>query len=166
MKYESIKDGTKGSGIIVNDNHCSTHSRSLKPTEMTRNVTLFHAARKVPTLILKSLISSVIFQFLPPATKLGQGNIFRSVCQEFCPQGGLPHCMLGYTQTTPPPTPEPEAGTPRPDQTPSTVHAGRYGQQAGGTHPTGMQSCCKLIYEGFYLLQILLFTFTFYEIGP
>ena len=25
--------------------------------------------------------------FLPPATKLGQGNIFRSVCQEFCPQG-------------------------------------------------------------------------------
>ena len=25
---------------------------------------------------------------LPAATKLGQGNIFRSVCQEFCPQGG------------------------------------------------------------------------------
>ena len=27
-------------------------------------------------------------RFLPPATKLGQGNIFRSVCQEFCPRGG------------------------------------------------------------------------------
>ena len=26
--------------------------------------------------------------FLPPATKLGQGNIFSSVCQEFCPWGG------------------------------------------------------------------------------
>ena len=26
--------------------------------------------------------------FLPPATKLGQGNIFRSMCQQFCPQGG------------------------------------------------------------------------------
>ena len=26
---------------------------------------------------------------LPPATKLGQGNIFRSVCQELCSQGGL-----------------------------------------------------------------------------
>ena len=26
--------------------------------------------------------------FLEPVTKLGQGNIFRSVCQEFCPQGG------------------------------------------------------------------------------
>ena len=25
--------------------------------------------------------------FLPPATKFGQGNIFRSVCQEFCPRG-------------------------------------------------------------------------------
>ena len=24
---------------------------------------------------------------------------------------------------------------------PLAVHAGRYGQQAGGTHPTGMQSC-------------------------
>ena len=27
--------------------------------------------------------------FLPPATKLGQGNIFRSVCQEFCPGGAF-----------------------------------------------------------------------------
>ena len=26
-------------------------------------------------------------RFLLPVTKLGQGNIFRSVCQEFCPQG-------------------------------------------------------------------------------
>ena len=26
--------------------------------------------------------------YLPPVTKLGQGNIFRSACQEFCPQGG------------------------------------------------------------------------------
>ena len=28
--------------------------------------------------------------------------------------------------------------------TPRAVHAGRYGQQAGGTHPTGMNSCCEL----------------------
>ena len=26
-------------------------------------------------------------RLLPPATKLRQGNIFTSVCQEFCPQG-------------------------------------------------------------------------------
>ena len=50
------------------------------------------------------------FLLLPPATKLGQGNIFRNVCQEFCSH-------------------------------PGAVHAGRYGQQAGGTHPTGMHTC-------------------------
>ena len=33
--------------------------------------------------------------FLPPATKLGQGNIFTDVCS----QGGLPQCMLGYHPT-------------------------------------------------------------------
>ena len=37
--------------------------------------------------------------------------------------------------------PLPGADTP-PEQTPpGAVHAGRYGQQAGGMHPTGMQSC-------------------------
>ena len=90
---------------------------------------------------------------------LGQGNIFSSVCQEFCPQGGLPQCILGYQ-----PHHHPGADTPRdqapprnrypleqtpPKQTspgadppPQAVHAGRHGQQAGGMHPTGMQSCC------------------------
>ena len=29
------------------------------------------------------------YSLLPAATKLGQGNIFRSMCQEFCPQGGV-----------------------------------------------------------------------------
>ena len=28
------------------------------------------------------------YPLLLPATKLGQGNIVRSVCQEFCPRGG------------------------------------------------------------------------------
>ena len=50
--------------------------------------------------------------FLPPATKLGQGNIFRSVCQELCSHPGV-------------------------------VHTGRYGQQAGGTHPTGLHPCFR-----------------------
>ena len=30
--------------------------------------------------------------------------------------------------------------------TPGAVHAGRYGQQAGGTHPTGMHSCFYQLY--------------------
>ena len=34
---------------------------------------------------------------LPPATKLGQGNIFRSVCQQFCPgRGGMRGCLGGH----------------------------------------------------------------------
>ena len=39
-----------------------------------------------------------------PATKLGQGNIFRSVCQEFCSQGGggggIPACIAGLQAHT------------------------------------------------------------------
>ena len=34
--------------------------------------------------------------FLPPAMKLGQGNIFRSVRQQFCPQGGMHGCLGGH----------------------------------------------------------------------
>ena len=35
----------------------------------------------------------------------------------------------------------PQAGT-----SPRAVHAGRYGQQAGGTHPTGMHSYSKCVW--------------------
>ena len=65
--------------------------------------------------------------------------------------GCLPQCMLGYTpqEQTPPweaDIPTPEADTPPPphreaDKPPRAVHAGKYGQQAGGTHPTGMHTC-------------------------
>ena len=78
---------------------------------------------------------------------LGQGNIFSSVCQEFCPWGSLPQCMLGYhplPRRPPwqgrPPSPGKKT-TPGKSDPPCTVHAGRYGQQAGGMHPTGMQFC-------------------------
>ena len=38
------------------------------------------------------------------ATKLGQGNIFTSVCQEFCPQGGGEGvCLSACWDTLPPP---------------------------------------------------------------
>ena len=43
------------------------------------------------------------------------------------------HCMLGYS---------PSLGADT--SPPGAVHAGRYGQQAGCTHPTGMQSCSHL----------------------
>ena len=65
----------------------------------------------------------------------------------FCSQGGLSPCMLGYhtslrEQTPHPPDQAlPEAGTPL-----GAVHAGRYGQQAGGMHPTGMQSYVQMFF--------------------
>ena len=40
--------------------------------------------------------------------------------------------------------PGPEADTPLGPDTPPAVHAVRYGQQAGGTHPTGMHTCFKI----------------------
>ena len=72
--------------------------------------------------------------------------------------GVLPQCMLGYHPLTshPPEQTPPGVGTPLgagipPEQTPlpgadppCTMHAGRYGQQAGGMYPTGMQSCFLL----------------------
>ena len=107
------------------------------------------------------------FIFLPAATKLGQGNIFTSVCQEFCPQGGgggyLPQCMLGYTPPPrpgrppgsrhPPPGPgrpypltrqtPPQTRQTPPDQadTPPGKQTPAYGLRAAGTHPSGMHSC-------------------------
>ena len=58
-----------------------------------------------------------------PQRSCGQGNIFTSVCQEFCPQGGgLPQCMMGYHHYHPLPRPDsPRPDSPRPD-TPQTRH--------------------------------------------
>ena len=70
-------------------------------------------------------------EFLPPANEVCEGYVFTPVCQSFCTWAG-----------TPPREGSPWAGTP-PGQVPppGAVHAARYGQQAGGTHPTGMHSC-------------------------
>ena len=60
--------------------------------------------------------------------------------------GGLPQCMLGYHTPrlgSPRSRHPPGADTPR-SRPPCAVHAGRYGQQAGGMHLTGMQSCVIL----------------------
>ena len=75
---------------------------------------------------------------LPPATKLGQGNIFTGVCDSVHREG-LPQCMLGYHTPSLPPG----SGRHPPDQAPppEAEHTGRYGQRAGGMHPTGMQPC-------------------------
>ena len=71
--------------------------------------------------------------FLPPATKLGQGYVFTSVCDSV--RGGLPHCMLGYTH------PRTRGRHPPGQVHPPPQCMLGYGQQAGGTHPAGMHSC-------------------------
>ena len=46
-----------------------------------------------------------------------------------------------------PPGPDTLPGTRHPPPepvTPCAVHAGRYGQQVGSMHPTGMQSCLEI----------------------
>ena len=55
-------------------------------------------------------------QYLPAATKLGQGNIFTSVCQEFCPRGeGV---CLSACWDTPPRADTPGSRHPPQEQTP------------------------------------------------
>ena len=85
-------------------------------------------------------------KFLPAVTKLDQGNIFTSVCQEFCPQGGgcLPQCTLGYTTIPPgsrhPPSeqadPLPEKADPPWEQTPRS-RPPRPSPPRPGTPPPG-----------------------------
>ena len=105
---------------------------------------------------------------LPPANEVCKGYVFTRVCRSVHSGGstwvGTP--LTRYTshkdQVQPPwtrytplrpgtpprdhvhplgPGPPPGPGTP-----PGAVHAGRYGQQVGGMHPTGMHSCYLWIY--------------------
>ena len=81
---------------------------------------------------------------LPPVTKLGQGYIFTGICDSVNSGGGSASVHAGIPPHPPdqgPGTP-PGADPPGADtHPPSAEHAGRYGQRAGGAHPTGMQSC-------------------------
>ena len=59
-----------------------------------------------------------VIDSLPAATKLGQGNIFTSVCQEFCPRGGRVSASVlagihppPRADTTPPPGSRPPWST-------------------------------------------------------
>ena len=47
----------------------------------------------------------------------------------------------GGSSQTPPAADTPQEQAP---PLPSAMHAGRYGQQAGGTHPTGMHTCLTI----------------------
>ena len=90
---------------------------------------------------------------LPPVTKLQQGNVFTSVCQEFFPQGGLPDRDPTWTDPLPPWTDTPRTEMPLDRDPPRT---------AGGTHPIGMHSCClDLGSIGFPVFCLLFLSITF-----
>ena len=77
---------------------------------------------------------------------LGQGNIFTPVCPSVH-RGGV--CLSACWDTTPtfPGTmhpPGPCTPLPQDHAPPGAQHAGRYGQRAGGTNPTGMQFCVMM----------------------
>ena len=77
---------------------------------------------------------------LPPATKLQQGNVFTPVCQSFCSQEVSATYTPGQTPRADTPWAHAPLGTPPRADTPSAQCMLGYGQQADGTHPTGMHT--------------------------
>ena len=77
--------------------------------------------------------------FYRPQTKLREGNVYTPVYQSFCLQGGLllGDLHLGGGSTS--------GGGGEVGHTPPSDTTG-YGQRAGGTHPTGMHSCLKILW--------------------
>ena len=82
-------------------------------------------------------------------TNIIQSYVFTPVCQSFCSRG-VSASVQAWIHTPlrrrPPWGQTPREQTPPRSRHPPAVHAGRYGQQAGGTHPTGMHTC----FEGFF----------------
>ena len=93
-------------------------------------------------------------ELLLPANKVCKGYVFTPVCHSVHREGRgcLPHCMLGYTPPDQRQTPPLDQTPPQVADTPA-VHAGRYGQQAGGTHPTGMHSCVFYLKSYFHRIK-------------
>ena len=104
------------------------------------------------------ILNATRSQYLPAATKLGQGNIFTSVCQEFCPQGGRvsasvhagihsPGANTPQEQTPPPlgaDTP-PRSRPPRADTHPRSRHPpGSRPPQSRHTAPSPWEADCSI----------------------
>ena len=85
---------------------------------------------KIITHMNKILLNASFNLLLPPATKLRQGNVFTPVCHSVHRGGGV--CL--------PQVPGGGRADPPGRHPPAQCMLG-YGQQAGGTDPTGMHSC-------------------------
>ena len=87
----------------------SGFQKSLAHTDFNMFVDEWTRANESP-----DLVDWILVLFLLATTKLGQGNIFTSVCQEFCTHGGSASVHAGMH---PPSRHPPGADTPRPDTT-------------------------------------------------
>ena len=87
------------------------------------------------------------FFLLPPATKLGQGNIFSSVCQEFCSRGEyLGRYPPGrYTPRYLPVTPPPDRETPPGQVYPPGRYTSRAGTAPWQVHPVKGTPPCQIL---------------------
>ena len=89
--------------------------------------------------ISDSLHKTKFWSYLPPATKLGQGNIFRRVCKEFC-SGGRRVASQHALQVSRP-TPRGGSWVVWPGGSPDPHPGGKLRSLAGGgLHPGGSQA--------------------------
>ena len=105
----------------------------------------------VPTMLEKNFISFSSLAptpFLPPANEVWGNVIFSVACVQNSVHGGGGFCLSACSDTTPLGPDTPSEQTPR---DPCPVHAERYSHQAGGMHPTGMQSCFYLFCNYFHI---------------
>ena len=117
---------------------------------------------------------TIVLNFYRPQTKLRKGNVFTSVCQDFCPQGeGKVYTPWADAPGQTPPCVDPPGQTPLlgrhpPGRPPAGRHPRRQkppsrppwadtpppqmATAADGTYPTGMHACFS---SNFYCLQSL-----------
>ena len=111
--------------------------------------------KRVVGLRLKDLL---VYTVITARNEVGARLCFYT-CLWFCSEGGdLPQCMVRYNPPgadTPSPGSRPHGSRhPGAHTPPGAVHTGRYGQQVGGAHPTGMHSCYN--FNVFYLVIVRL----------
>ena len=87
---------------------------------------------------------SIKLLLLPPATKLGQGIIFRSECREFCSQGGSGPLHAGITPSPAPEADPPHGSWPPP---PSRLPSSRYPPAQSMLGDTGIKRAVRILLE-------------------